>query len=353
MAHESVRFVALLALAAALACAQSATPAKQATPSKTSAKKWTQPKTAWGDPDLEGTWTSDDSYGVPFERPAKFGTRKTLTEQELAERAKENALLQNSIESGDRPNAGFWKGQRGVDAAAVPANWVEFARRPSRQTSLIVDPPDGRIPLTEEGKARAAAAAERRQKRPGSWLDLTMYDRCITRGVTGSIFPVIYGNGTQILQVPGMVAIRYEMIHETRLVPLDGRPHASAGLRSYMGDPLGHWEGNTLAVETTNFVGGLVANAGNGSFGAPYSDDLRVVERFTRTDEKTIQYEVTITDPKIYTAPWTVAFPITHEPGYQIFEYACHEGNYAMPNRLSAARAEDRVDEAKAALSKP
>jgi hypothetical protein len=314
---------------------------------------WTPSKTSWGDPDLQGTWTSDDSYGVPFERPAKFGTRKFLTEQELAERAQEDSLLQSAIETGVRPNAGYWRSQKGVDAAAVPANWVEFARRPSRQTSLVVDPSDGRIPLSEEGKAGAAAAAARRAKRPGSWEDLTMYDRCVTRGVTGSIFPVIYGNGTQILQAPGMVVLRYEMIHETRIIPLDGRSHASSKLRSYMGDPLGHWEGNTLVVETTNFIGGRVANAGNGSFGAPYSDELRLVERFTRTDKKTIQYEVTITDPKTYTAPWTVAFPITQEPGYKIFEYACHEGNYAMHNRLSAARAEERAEESKAALSKP
>jgi len=206
----------------------------------------------------------------------------------------------------------------------------------------VVDPPDGRIPpLTEAGKALAAAAAGRRGQLPGTWLDLTMYDRCITRGVAGSIFPVIYGNGTQFIQTPGLIAIRYEMIHETRLVQLDRREHASANLRSYMGDPVGHWEGNTLVVETTNFIGGHVAVGGNGAAGPPYSDDLKLVERFTRTSDKTIQYEVTVTDPKTYTAPWTAAFPITREPGYQIFEYACHEGNYAMHNRLSAARAEE------------
>jgi hypothetical protein len=329
-----------LLLFAALSCALTAT------------TNWTPPKTPWGDPDLEGTWTSDDQFGVPFERPAKFGTRKTLTEQELAERAKEDQLLETSIEAGERPNAGFWARQKGVDAAAVPANWVEFARRASRQTSLVVDPPDGRIPpLTDAAKALAAAAGARRGQSPGSWLDLTMYDRCITRGVAGSIFPVIYGNGTQFIQTKGLVAIRYEMIHETRLVPMDGRPHLPANLRSYMGDPIGHWEGNTLVVETTNFIGGHVGLGGNGN-GVPYSDDLKLVERFTRTSDKTIQYEVTITDPKTYTAPWTVAFPITREPGYQIFEYACHEGNYAMHNRLSAARAEERKAAANAAEGK-
>jgi hypothetical protein len=178
-----------------------------------------------------------------------------------------------------------------------------------------------------------------------------MYDRCITRGVAGSIFPVVYGNGTQFIQTKGLIAIRYEMIHETRLVPMDGRGHVPASLRSYMGDPIGHWEGNTLVVETTNFIGGHVGVGGNGN-GPPYSEDLKLVERFTRTSDKTIQYEIAITDPQTYTAPWTVAFPITREPGYQIFEYACHEGNYAMHNRLSAARADERRAAAKVAETK-
>lgn len=339
MRTAALRLLSASAILAATAFAQTTT------------KSWIPPKTSWGDPDLEGTWTSDDQYGVPFERPAKFGTRKTLTEQELAERVKEDELLQTSIEAGERPNAGYWKNQKGVDAAAVPANWLEFARKASRQTSLVVDPPDGRIPLTETGKALAAAAAAQRGQLPGSWLDLTMYDRCITRGVAGSIFPVVYGNGTQFIQTKDMVALRYEMIHETRLVPMDGRRHLPANLRSYMGDPIGHWEGNTLVVETTNFIGGHAGVGLNGN-GPPYSDQLKLVERFTRTSDKTIQYEVTITDPVTYTAPWTVAFPITREPGYQIFEYACHEGNYAMHNRLSAARADERKAQAKAAQEK-
>jgi hypothetical protein len=337
----NIRSLCLLStglIAAATAFAQGSAPA----PAKHRSKTWTPPKTVWGDPDLQGTWTGDDSYGVPFQRPENFGARKFLTDEELAERAKEVDLLSSSIEAGVRPDAGFWARQKGVDAAAVPANWVEYARKTSRQTSLVVDPPDGRIPpLTEEARSHAAAAVAVRGRRPESWEDLTMYDRCITRGVTGSIYPAIYGNGTQIIQSPGLVAIRNEMIHETRIVPVDGRPHAPANLRTYMGDSRGHWEGGTLVIETTNFIGGRVA-AGPG--GPPYSEDLRLVERFTRTDEKSIQYEVTITDPKTYTAPWTVSFPITYEPGYRIFEYACHEGNYAMANRLSAARAEEKTE---------
>jgi hypothetical protein len=238
-----------------------------------------------------------------------------------------------------------------VDAKAVPTNWTEYARRPVRQTSIVVDPPNGRIPpLTAHGEEVRKAVAAARKPRPESWLDISMYDRCISRGVAGSMFPVIYGNGSEIVQQPGLVAIRYEMIHETRIIPIDPanapRPHAPASVRTYMGDPRGHWEGNTLVVETTNFIGGHLGIGGNGG-GVPYSEDLKLVERFTRLDDRSIQYEVTITDPKTFTAPWTVAFPITHEPGYQIFEYACHEGNYAMRNSLSAARAEEKAAAAK------
>jgi hypothetical protein len=325
-----IRSLLLLASAGSLAFAQANTP-----------------KTAWGDPDLQGVYTTDDLNGVPMERPAEFGTRRFLTEQEFAERAKVVSSEKTTIDTGVRPTTGFWSRVKdaGVDAAAAPAQWIEYAKHASRLTSLVVDPPDGKIPkLTAEGERRRAAQPNYYDMRPASWLDLSSYDRCITRGVTGSFFPSIYGNGSQIIQEPGIVAIRYEMIHETRIVPLDGRPHAGPGLRSYMGDPRGHFEGNTLVVETTNFIGGKVDVGG-----APYSEDLKLTERFTREDENTIDYKVTIDDPKTFTAPWTVEFPIRHEPGYRIFEYACHEGNHAMHNRLSAARAVERQDAAKAA----
>lgn len=314
---------------------------------KPAAKTWTPPKTSWGDPDLQGVWTSDDFYGVPFERPAQYGNRKFLTDEEYAARAKETDYLATSVQAGVYPTAGYWARMKGVDAKAVPTNWTEYARRAPRQTSLVVDPPNGHIPaLTPYGESVRAAMAAALKPRPESWLDISMYDRCITRGVAGSMFPVIYGNGSEIVQQPGLVAIRYEMIHETRMIPIDPadrpRPHAPAALRTYMGDPRGHWEGNTLVIETTNFIGGHNGFVGNGG-GLPYSDETRLVERFTRLNDRTVHYEVTIHDPKTYTAPWTVAFEITHEPGYQIFEYACHEGNYAMRNSLSAARAEEKA----------
>ncbi|HUA17700.1 MAG TPA: hypothetical protein VMB25_03080 [Bryobacteraceae bacterium] len=328
-------FLLVFGLAAAAAFAQ------------TVENNWTPPKTAWGDPDLQGVYTTDDLQGVPLQRPKEFGTRRFLTEEEYAARSKEVKSERSTIDTGIRPTTGFWARVHGVDAAAAPAQWIEYARHASHLTSLIVDPPDGRLPpLTSEGEARRKAQPNYYNLRPASWLDLSTYDRCITRGVTGSFFPSIYGNGSQILQAPGVVALRTEMIHETRIIPLDGRPHASVGLRSYMGDPRGHWEGNTLVVETTNFIGGKVDVGG-----VPYSEDLKLVERFTRVAPDVVDYQVTVDDPKTFTRPWTVEFPIKHEPGYRIFEYACHEGNRAMHNRLSAARALDREEAEKAASS--
>ena len=313
------------------------------------ARKWTFPKTAWGDPDLQGVWTSDDSYGVPFQRPKRYGNRKQLTDEELAERAKENELIAAGIRAGVFPKAGYWEQHQGVEAEPYPSNWSEYAKQTTRQTSLIVDPQDGQLPgLTPQAMfLRAQQIATARKPRMESWEDFSAYGRCITRGVLGSMLPVMYGNGTEIVQTPGLVAIHYEMIHEARIVPLDApghpNPHLTATVHTYMGDPRGHWEGDTLVVETTNFIGGRVGIGANGE-GVRYSDDLRLVERFTRTSEREIQYEVTVNDPKTFTAPWTVAFPITAEPGYRIFEYACHEGNYAMANSLSAARAEEKAE---------
>ena len=209
------------------------------------------PKTPWGDPDLQGPWTSDDTWGVPFERPANFGTRAFLTEDELKAREKQVEASKQRIEhpSDDQhspakrqldaqtsgtpapePAPGGRGGGRGpsVDAAPVPGQFGEYARRASKQTSQVIDPPNGRIPeLTAEGKARQAAMRGRGRGggSPDSWEDWSIYDRCITRGVAGSIIPVIYGNGLEIVQAPGYVAIRYEMVHDTRIIPLDGRAH--------------------------------------------------------------------------------------------------------------------------------
>jgi len=319
------------------------------------------PKTPWGDPDLQGTWTSDDTWGVPFERPKNFGTRATLTEDELKAREKTVSHSEEFIENGGDSHSpakaqldAVAKGEappapppgrfgRGVDSQPVPGHWGEFARRASHQTSQIVDPPDGRLPpLTPEAQAKLDAKnALRRDPIPASYENWSWYDRCISRGVAGSILPVVYGNGLEIVQAPGFVAIRYEMVHDVRIIPTDGRAHLSSNIRSFMGDAVGHWEGKTLVVETTNLLGDRMAVGVNGDGGAPYSDAMKLTERFTRVSANTINYELTVDDPKTYTATWKVAFPITHEPGYQLFEYACHEGNMAMHNMLSAARMED------------
>jgi hypothetical protein len=210
----------------------------------------------------------------------------------------------------------------------------------------VIDPPDGRIPpMTEVGR-RATAAV------PKTWYydnngggpfdaptDLSAYDRCITRGVVGSMLPVGYNAGNEIVQAPGSVALRNEMIHETRVIPLDGRPHLPPTMRQYMGDTRGRWDGDTLVVDTTNLTGftGVGAN-GRALF---HSDALHLTERFTRTGPDTIQYSVTIDDPSMWTRPWTLAFPLVRDPDYGMFEYACHEGNYGLRNILSAARSEE------------
>jgi hypothetical protein len=302
------------------------------------AKTWAAPKTPWGDPDLQGTWTSDDCIGAPLSRPANMGERLYLTEQEIAQRETQLARQsENDLQETVAPNTRAGTGP--------PGHWGERARRPCRQTSLVVDPPNGRTPdMLPEARMRPAGVFEPAQ--PRSWEDFTYYIRCISRGVTGSVFPVIYGNGQQIVQGPGFVTILQEMVHEARVIPLDGRPHAGANIRSYMGDSRGRWEGNTLVVETTNFIGGRTGIGANGG-GTPTSDALKLTERYTRVDPNTINYEVTIDDPKTYVQPWKVAFPLTLEPGYQNFEYACHEGNHAMFNSLSGARALEREEAAK------
>jgi hypothetical protein len=296
------------------------------------------PRTSWGDPDLQGTYTSDNSIGVPFERPQKFADRAELTAEEYAQRLDANeeqiAKDQNRL-----PESEF----SAEDPAAINASrhWLERPDSPSHATSLVVDPPDGRLPaLTADGQQRAAA----RRRAPGlpiSYEDFSNYDRCISRGVTGSILPVIYGNGTAILQAPGFVVIRNEMIHEARVVPLGGSPHAGRGVQMWMGASRGHWDGDTLVIETTNF-NDRTGLGGNGN-GPVHSADLKLTERLTRVSAGSLRYEFTVDDPKTYTKPWTVRFDLDGKRGYAIYEYACHEGNYGLANMLSAARAEERA----------
>ena len=299
-------------------------PLPRAAPAAVEQSGGAEPRTAWDDPDLQGVWVSSTVIGVPFERPAEFGTRALLTDEELAAR---HAAAAARV----RPQL------------VPPAGWAE--RRPSLPlTSLIADPPHGRLPpMTADGARRAEiwrtkAAADYAHAGPE---DLRPYDRCISRGVLGSQFPNIYASAFQILQTPGQVVIHHEMVHETRVIPLDHRPHIAAGIRQWMGDSRGRWEGDTLVVETANTNGRTGSYARNGN-GNPTTTALRLVERFRRRGAGTLDYEVRIEDPLTWTQPWTVAFPLERDDAYVLFEYACHEANYAVPNILSAVRAAER-----------
>ena len=206
---------------------------------------------------------------------------------------------------------------------------------------MIVDPPNGRLPVRDEARA---VRDYNLINLTDSWLNHTPWERCITRGVPGGIFPPGYGAGYQILQIPGHVVLFYEMIHEARIIPVDGSPHLPDSIRQWNGDARGRWEGDTLVVETTNYndQGTIGTNiATRGVRGIPQSENLRVVERFTRHDDDTISYEVTVDDNSVFTSPWTVAMPLNRDTTYQLFEYACHEGNYGLENSLRAGRAED------------
>ena len=286
---------------------------------------WTPPKTAWGDPDLQGEWPA--TARIPMQRPADLGERAVLTDAELAQR--EIQAKKQAAEDGEEV-------AKGSDVTINPPSyWVERGK-PDRQASLVVDPPNGRIPpLTPAGQA--AMKAQRGGLGPGShfpdkvdsWEDFDIYSRCITRGMVSSMLPTLYNFGNEIIQAPGVVLIRNEMIHETRVIPLDGRPHVGKGISTYMGDSRGHWEGSTLVVDTTNFTD---LN--------PYVDaeNLHVVERLTRVDADTVLYRFTVDDAGMWTKPWSGELPMTRLQG-QIYEYACHEANYGLANTLSGARA--------------
>jgi len=301
------------------------------------APKYVAPKTPWGHPDLQGWYSNLSENGTPMERPAQFDGRKLedIKGEELI--AIKAAAQQRTINSFAGP-------------LHAPEDWwqKDLNMVKGSQAWLIIDPPDGKIPpTTPEARARTTARNEARRGRgpADSWEDRSLYDRCISRGLPGSMMPVIYGNSYQILQTKDYVAIRYEMIHETRIIPLDGSPHASMNIRSYMGDPRGHWDGDTLVVETTNFRDEAAYSNSNGA-------TLKLTERFTRVGPKTVKWAVTVDDPKTWTKPWTFAMPLTMDDTQPVLEYACHEGNLGLRNILSAARAEEKRA-AEAAAAKP
>jgi hypothetical protein len=293
-------------------------------------------RTPWGDPDIEGIFTTDDELGVPFERPDQFAGRETITDKEFADRQAQ-AQRQAAVDSEEfvAPRVAG----RGGDGTGPPAHWLERGK-PSRRTSIITDPPDGKIPyLNDEARKRAANAVNARTtgNRPFDGpTAMDLYDRCITRGLPHVIFPTIYNNTSQIVQGPGFVAIRYEMIHDSRIIPLDGRPQLSSTIRQYFGDSRGRWDGDTLVVEVTNFPTNMINYRGAGG-------SLHLIERFRRVDAETVRYEVTVTDPATFSKPWTAALSLKSGRSPDVFEYACHEGNYAMRNILSGARAAEKA----------
>jgi hypothetical protein len=303
---NELRFAGIAAVTVVLlgfAHAQSDEPGSAA-----AAPSWTPRFTADGQPDLQGTWVNFDS--TPFEADMTGPTG--------------SALFGNPVNP--------------------PAHWADHDSPMSPQRrSMVVDPPDGRVPVmkwAEDKRDYDLAHLEDAPRHETPWV------RCITRGVPGGMFPAGYNNGYEIIQIPGYVVIVYEMIHDTRIVPLDGRPHVGETIRMWNGDARGRWEGNTLVVETKNFndKGVIASSAAAGRIrGIPHSEEMHLVERFTRISEDVINYSVTITDPKVYTAPWTVALPLNRDASYLMFEYACHEGNLALPNALSAGRARDRA----------
>ncbi|PYS20376.1 MAG: hypothetical protein DMG11_29655, partial [Acidobacteria bacterium] len=282
-----------------------------------------------GQPDLQGIWTT--ATLTPLERPAELAGKEFFTEKEAAEY--EKRLL-------DQGNRDRRPGSASADVAgAYNEFWFERGSKvvESRRTSLVVDPPDGKIPtLTPEAQKRQAARAEYRRLHPADGPeDLSLNNRCILWPTAGPpMLPGAYNNNYQIVQSPGYVVIFVEMIHDARIIPLDGRPHVPQNVRLLMGDSRGHWEGNTLVVETTNFTD-KTAFRGSGR-------NFHLIERFTRTSPDTIVYEFTANDESSFTRPWTAQIPMKKTPD-PIFEYACHEGNYGMEGILRGARAEEKT----------
>src|SRR5205823_1513232 len=290
------------------------TPGTAAAQQPTESKRgWTQPKTPWGEPDLRGIWPLNHLIGTPFQRQEKFGERRFLTDEEFAAAQKNVENRNKRFESGAIPQA---------DSGQV-----------TRLTSLMSDPPNGRFPaLTEKGKALSDKM--RGSYKPGQTVfdspeDFDSWDRCITRGLPVSMLPRNYNNGIRIMQSPGYVLIVLEMAHEVRIIPTDGRPVLDPSVKQWMGESRGRWDGNTLVVETSNFNGKpAMTNAGvPGSPPlTPSTENMRLTERFMRSGNDTIEYQMTVSAPEVLTSSWSAAFPLKLDNSYKMYEYACHEG---------------------------
>jgi hypothetical protein len=295
--------------------------------------KWRAPRTSWGHPNLQGTWSTDDMRGIPRDRPEDLGTQESLSQAQFIERASTQ--------------------QAGRTRAATTETFLrnEWGTRTFGFTSLVVDPPNGRTPaLTEAGRARAAASAGRGTFGPGpfdEFDDFSLYDRCIGLGINRGMGAAIYGNGIRVFQSPDTVTITYEMIHETRVIQLDRRrPYVE--VPQFTGNARGYWEGDTLVVETRGYTDRSSVG------GAPNSVNMKTTERLRRVDPEMIEYRITVDDPDTYAAPFTVRTMWTTQPNYYSYEYSCHEGNTAVGGGLASERAFERqVAEAVAAGREP
>ena len=292
------------------------------------------PRTPDGQPDISGIWTNDTL--TPLERPAELGDKVFYTAEEAA------AVERQGTGARDRDNAPGSRRTAAGGSLDRGYNFFWFDPRdhivPTRRTSMVADPPSGRVPTRPAAEERAAWLVA---NRTDSYLNMSPYSRCITRGVPGSMLPNSYNTGNHIFQVPGYVIIVYEMVREPRIIPLDGQPHVDPRIRQWMGDARGRWEGETLVVETTHFTekAWITPNQNAGRMhGVPVGRALKLVERFTRVAEDALDWQVRVEDPEVYTAPWTLELPLKRDMSYTLYEYACHEGNRAVSNILGNAR---------------
>jgi hypothetical protein len=299
------------------------------------AQDWEPPRLANGVPDINGMWNNVGSSHLPLELPDDLAG-KELTEDERLE-----LLTARS----DRAKADQWEGFENSRGVGAYANyWFDwFWKEPvaGEAAALIVDPPNGkRPPLTEQGRD---SVQYYRDHLHDIAANMESGDRCLSRGVFGMMMPTAYNNGKLVVQTEDHIVIHSEMIHNARVIPIDSGDHTHANVIQWEGDPRGRWEDNTLVIESTNFkaVGNMRAPGSR----APQNEGRRMVERFTFVDADTLNYTLTVDDPETYTEPWTVAFPYKRDGAYQQFEYACHEGNWAVPNSLSGARAEERTEQ--------
>ena len=304
------------------------------------------PRTPWGDPDLQGVWSSDDMEGVPIGiqqgggrgRPGGPGAPAAPPAAAAAAPAGPPPLYRTDEElEARRKQVATQANNRDTNPTGTFRN--DYARRAFPQTRLVVDPPDGRVPNVLPG-SRIMPRGTNGQGPLNSWLDFPLYERCITRGIGGSVLRVIYGNGNRIVQGPGVVAFSYEMLPDTRIFPIDNSPHVSEKISMYLGNSRARWEGEDLVVETRNLTDQTAF--GINGLGTQHTKAMRITERFRRVADDIIQYQATWDDPLTYSTPFTVSFPLTPLSLNVLLPYDCHEGNKAVEMTLAAERDEDR-----------